>query len=69
MLEERVPPEKVQINFWLCGWCCCEDFGFCDSRTFFDDCRLLGRDGIHLFRRGKEIVGSRLANLVRRALN
>ena len=59
----------MQINFWLHGWCRHEGFGFYDNGTFFDDYSLLGRDGIHLSRRGKGIFGSRLANLVRRALN
>ena len=59
----------MQINFWLCGWCRREGFGSYDNRTFFDDYSLLGRDGIHLSRRGKGIFGSRLANLVRWALN
>ena len=59
----------MQINFWLCGWCCREGFGFYDNGTFFNDYSLLGRDGIHLSRRGKGIFGSRLPNLVRRALN
>ena len=59
----------MQINFWLRGWCCREGFGFYDNETFFDDYSLLGRDGIHLSRRGKGIFGSRLANLVRQALN
>ena len=60
---------RMQINFWLRGWCHREGFGFYDNGTFFDDYSLLGRDGIHLSRRGKGIFGSRLANLVRWALN
>ena len=59
----------MQINFWLHGWCHCEGFGFYDNKIFFDDNSLLGRDGIHLSRRGNGIFDSRLANLVRRALN
>ena len=58
----------MQINFWLHGWCCREGFGFYDNGTFFNDYSLLGRDGIHLPRRGKGNFGSSLANLVRRAL-
>ncbi|XP_040977090.1 uncharacterized protein LOC121232754 [Aquila chrysaetos chrysaetos] len=53
----------MQINFWLRGWCRCEGFGFYDNGTFFDDYSLLGRDGIHLSRRGKGIFGSSLAGL------
>ncbi|GAB0184010.1 hypothetical protein GRJ2_000866300 [Grus japonensis] len=59
----------IRHSNWLCGWCHREDFGFYDNGTFFDDYNLLERDGIHLSRKGKEIFGSRLANLVRRALN
>lgn len=59
----------LQINYWFCGWCRREGFGFYDNGTFFDDGSLLGRHGIHLSRRGKGILGSRLSNLVRQALN
>lgn len=40
-----------------------------ENRTFFDDCSLLGRDGIHLSGRRRMIFGSRLDNLVSMALN
>lgn len=73
LLEERVQPEIIigimQISFWLHGWGCFESFGFHENRTFCDDYCLLGRDGIHLSRRGKGIFGSRLATLWRWALN
>ncbi|PKU28829.1 suppression of tumorigenicity 5 [Limosa lapponica baueri] len=59
----------MHINSWLHGWCHCEGFGFYDNGTFFDDYGLLERDEIHLSRRGKGIFGSRLANLMKRALN
>lgn len=55
------------INSWLCGWC--KIFGFYDSGTFYKDYNLLGKDVIHLSRRRRAILGSRLANLVRQALN
>lgn len=58
----------MQINCWLRIWCCCEGFVFYDNGTFFDY-SLLGRDGIHLSRRGKEIFYSKLANLLRQTLN
>ncbi|GAB0210389.1 hypothetical protein GRJ2_003504700 [Grus japonensis] len=59
----------IHINSWLRVWCHREGFGFYDNGTFYDDYNLLERDGIHLSRRGKGIFGSRLANLVKRALN
>lgn len=39
----------------------------CDNGTFFAD--YIGGDGIYLSRRGKGIFSSRVANLVKRALN
>jgi len=54
----------MHINSWLHGWCCREGFDFYDNRTFFSDYNLLGRDGIHLSRRGRGILGSRLCNMV-----
>jgi len=59
----------MSINSWLCGWCHCESFGFCDNRTFCNDYNLLESDGTHLSRRGEGIFGNRLASLVWRALN
>jgi len=46
-----------------------EGFGFYANGTFFNDYNLLERDGTHLSRKGESIFGSRLANLVWRALN
>lgn len=59
----------MQINLWLCGQCRHEGFGFHDNRTFFDKYSLLERDGIHLPRRDRGIFVSRLASLMRWALN
>ena len=59
----------MNINSWLRGWCCHEGFCFYDKGMFFNDNNLLGRDGNHLSRRGKGIFGSRLINMVWRALN
>jgi len=56
-------------NSWLRGWCRREGFGFYDNGTFFNDYNPLERDGTHLSTKGKGIFGSRLANLVWRALN
>lgn len=41
----------------------------CSDRPFLDVYSMLGRDGIHLFRKGKGIFGSRLASVVKRAIN
>ena len=59
----------MQINFWLCGWCCPEGYGFYNNGIFFNNCILLGSDKIHLSRRGKGIFGGRLASLVTWALH
>ena len=59
----------MYINSWLHGWCHHEGFGFYDNGVFFNDDNMLGKDGIHLSKRGKGIFSSRLANLVRWALN
>jgi len=54
----------MSIISWLRGWCHREGFGFYHNGTFFNDYNLLERDGIHLSRKGKGVVGSKLANLV-----
>jgi len=59
----------MNINSWLCGWCCHEGLGFYDNGTFFNDYNLLGMDGIQLSRRGKRICGRRLTSLVWQTLN
>uniref|UniRef100_A0A8C8RI01 C2H2-type domain-containing protein n=1 Tax=Pelusios castaneus TaxID=367368 RepID=A0A8C8RI01_9SAUR len=59
----------LEVNAWLRRWCYQEGFGFLDHGMLFQEEGLLGRDGLHLSRKGKSIFGSRLANLVRRALN
>nr|XP_048709947.1 uncharacterized protein LOC125638352 isoform X2 [Caretta caretta] len=58
----------VEVNEWLRRWCRREGFGFFDHGMVFQE-GVLGRDGLHLTKRGKSIFASRLANLVRRALN
>jgi len=67
--KRKARNRHMMHNFWLSGWCWREDIGFYDSRTFCEDYNLLGRVEIHLFRRGGSIFGSKLANLVRWALN
>ncbi|XP_073175776.1 uncharacterized protein [Lepidochelys kempii] len=59
----------VEVNEWLRKWCRREGFGFFDHGMVFQEGGVLGRDGLHLTKRGKSIFASRLANLVRRALN
>ncbi|XP_073193149.1 uncharacterized protein [Lepidochelys kempii] len=59
----------VEVNEWLRRWCRREGFGFFDHGMVFHEGGVLGRDGLHLTKRGKSIFASRLANLVRRALN
>nr|XP_048673056.1 uncharacterized protein LOC125620874 isoform X1 [Caretta caretta] len=59
----------VEVNEWLHRWCRREGFGFFDHGMVFHEGGVLGRDGLHLTKRGKSIFASRLANLVRRALN
>ena len=59
----------IYINSWLRGWCHREGFGFYDNWVFFNDDNMLGRDGVHLPKKGNRIFSSRLANLVRQALN
>jgi len=57
------------IDSWLHGWCHREGFVFYENGTSFYDYNLLERHGTYLSRKGKGIFGSRLSNLVWRALN
>ncbi|XP_074806320.1 uncharacterized protein LOC141986053 [Natator depressus] len=59
----------VEVNKWLRSWCRREGFGFFDHRMVFQEGGVLGRGELHLTKRRKSIFASRLANLVRRALN
>lgn len=43
----------MQINTWLQH----QGFGFYDHKTFFDEYNLLGRGGIHLCRKGRQVLG------------
>lgn len=53
----------IHINSWLHGWCHCEGLEFYDNGTFYEDYNLLRSNGIHISRRGRAILGNRLANL------
>ena len=59
----------MHVNNWLWRWCQQQGFGFYDNGTLFEDQRVLGKDGIHLAKQGKGIFASRMADLVRTALN
>ncbi|CAM5095700.1 unnamed protein product [Natator depressus] len=59
----------MEVNEWLRRWCRREGFGFFDHGMVFQEGGVLGRDGLHLTKKEKSIFASRLANLVRRALN
>jgi len=59
----------MHIRSLLRCWCLNEDTGFYTNGIFNEDYKLLGRNEIHLSKRGKGVFGSRLANLVRQALN
>ncbi len=58
-----------QVNSWLREWCYSQGFGYLDHGACFEKPGLLGADGVHLTKRGKSVLGQRLARLVRRALN
>ncbi|XP_073435803.1 uncharacterized protein [Dendrobates tinctorius] len=59
----------LQVNNWLRRWCRQQRFGFLDHGVNYLYDGLLARDGVHLTKTGKQVFGSRLATLVRRALN
>ncbi|XP_070605406.1 uncharacterized protein [Erythrolamprus reginae] len=63
--ERKIP----QINHWLKGWCRHKNFGFLDHGLHYLQEGLLASDGLHLTRAGKNLLGNRLAQLIRRALN
>lgn len=67
--KKKARNRHMMHNFWLCEWCWREGLSFYDNGTFCEDYKLLGRDEIHLSRRGGSVFGSRLTNLVRWALN
>lgn len=58
-----------QIKIWLHAWCLWGGFVFYDNGLYFNDDNLLGRNRNHLSKMGEGIFGSRLASLVRQALN
>lgn len=60
---------KVHLNDWLHGWCHAKGYRFYDLGHSFEKLEVLTWDGMQMTRRGKNILGSRLARLITRALN
>lgn len=58
-----------QLNKWLCRWCHIQGISFYDLGHTFDEPGRLMWDGTQLTRKGKNIVGRKLAELIIRALN
>lgn len=58
-----------QVNDWLQGWCQAQGFAFCDLGQTFERPGMLTPKWEHLTRWGKSFLGSKLAGLIRRALN
>uniref|UniRef100_A0A452HYB5 SGNH hydrolase-type esterase domain-containing protein n=1 Tax=Gopherus agassizii TaxID=38772 RepID=A0A452HYB5_9SAUR len=59
----------MAINRWLREWCYKEGFGMYGHWEAFTDRRLFAQDGLHLSKEGNRILGWRLADLIKRALN
>jgi len=58
-----------QLNKWLCRWCHIQGISFYDLGHTFDEPGRLMWDGTQLTRKGKNIVGRKLAELIIRDLN
>lgn len=58
-----------RLNEWLHGWCRSQDFGYYDLGHNFDRTGTLTLDEIQPNKKGKNIVGNKLAGLTMRALN
>ncbi|XP_065435012.1 uncharacterized protein LOC135977694 [Chrysemys picta bellii] len=59
----------MAINRWLRQWCYKGGFGMYGHWEAFMDRGLFSRDGLHLSREGNRLLGWRLAQLIKRALN
>ncbi|CAM4525681.1 unnamed protein product [Lepidochelys kempii] len=59
----------ITINRWLRQWCYKEGFGMYGHWEAFMDREQFSRDGLHLSREGNRLLGWRLAQLIKRALN
>uniref|UniRef100_K7F0N7 SGNH hydrolase-type esterase domain-containing protein n=1 Tax=Pelodiscus sinensis TaxID=13735 RepID=K7F0N7_PELSI len=59
----------MMINRWLRQWCYKEGFGMYGHWEAFMDRGLFSRDGLYLSREGNRLLGWRLVQLIKRALN
>uniref|UniRef100_K7EW49 SGNH hydrolase-type esterase domain-containing protein n=1 Tax=Pelodiscus sinensis TaxID=13735 RepID=K7EW49_PELSI len=59
----------MMINRRLMQWCYKEGFGMYGHWEAFMDRGLFSRDGLHLSREGNRLLGWRLAQLIKRAVN
>ncbi|XP_050809300.1 uncharacterized protein LOC127051255 [Gopherus flavomarginatus] len=59
----------MAINRWLRQWCYKEGFGMYGHWEAFTDRRLFSRDGLQLSKEGNRLLGWRLTDLIKRALN
>ena len=57
------------LNEWHCQWCCAQGFGYYGLGCSLEKGGMLTVDGNQLSRRPTNILGSKLAGLVSRALN
>jgi len=58
-----------QLNEWLCGCCHAQCFGYYALRCTFERPDMLTSDAAQLTRRGRNVLGSKLAGLITRALS
>ena len=59
----------TETNWRLQEWCFKEGFGFLSHDRHITTRDMLGWDGLHLSPKGKHVFSSRLADLLRQALN
>ncbi|CAM4525986.1 unnamed protein product [Lepidochelys kempii] len=59
----------MMINRWLRQWCYKEGFGMYGHWEAFMDRGQFSRDGLHLSREGNRLLGWRLGQMIKRALN
>ena len=57
------------MNEWLCKWCCTQGSGYYGLGCSLEKGGMLMVDRSQLTRRATNILGSKLAGLVSRALN
>ncbi|CAM4465939.1 unnamed protein product [Lepidochelys kempii] len=59
----------MMLNRWLRQWCYKEGFGMYGHWEAFMDRGLFSWDGLHLSKEGNRLLGWRMAQLIKRALN